>query len=282
MNENEMIKHGDRKEGTQEQRQKAATHGKWNWPTEHGRIPRRDAWNDRRHSKKVAAVRRAIGRRGRDKWEQTTQGKLCLAFYWSFLADKEFLEQHEFAKRSPNGPLVDYDEHKLFEEGLRMVEDQRREREETLRRNLEKATEGGTLPARVPERRRVPGAPDERQEAVPDARPAGRGQGAEAGPGADGRPGQHTTGNHEATGSDYRREAGFQANWAPGVYDPTGGVERDEDEHGGGGGVRDGIAEIAEIARNRRNRESKTPTDRRGGAETEEIGDKTGLTTDQH
>ena len=34
---------------------------------------------------------------------------------------------------------MDYDEHKLFEEGLRMVEDLKREREETARRNLEKA-----------------------------------------------------------------------------------------------------------------------------------------------
>ena len=34
---------------------------------------------------------------------------------------------------------MDYDEHKLFEEGLRMVEELQEEREEKLRRNLEKA-----------------------------------------------------------------------------------------------------------------------------------------------
>jgi hypothetical protein len=76
---------------------------------------------------------------GRKKWEQTTQGKLCLAFYQAFLDYKKFLAEHEYAKRSPNGYLVDYDEHKLFEAGLRMVENHQWQRQETLRRNLEKA-----------------------------------------------------------------------------------------------------------------------------------------------
>ncbi len=76
---------------------------------------------------------------GKDKWEQTEHGKLCLAFYEAFHAYRKYLEEHEFAIRSPHGHKVDYDEHMLFEEGLRMVENLKREREETLRRNLEKA-----------------------------------------------------------------------------------------------------------------------------------------------
>lgn len=89
----------------------------------------------RRFSVGQATYRQEI----REKWEETTHGKLCLAFYEAFQSYRKYLEQHEFAKRTPGGYLVDYDEHKLFEEGLRMVEDHRRERQETLRRSLEKA-----------------------------------------------------------------------------------------------------------------------------------------------
>jgi len=81
----------------------------------------------------------AYRKEGKDKWEQTHQGKLCLAFYEAFHAYRKYLEENKFAIRSPHGHDVDYDEHKLFEEGLRMVESLKREREETLRRNLEKA-----------------------------------------------------------------------------------------------------------------------------------------------
>src|SRR5262245_5982039 len=75
----------------------------------------------------------------RQEWEETEHGQLCLKFYEAFQAYRKFLETHEYAKRVPCGWLVDYDEHKLFEEGLRMVEQHRREQEETRRRNLEKA-----------------------------------------------------------------------------------------------------------------------------------------------
>ena len=76
---------------------------------------------------------------GKDKWAQTHQGKLCLAFYEAFHAYRKYLEENAFARRSPHGHDVDYDEHMLFEEGLRIVEDLQSEREEKLRRNLEKA-----------------------------------------------------------------------------------------------------------------------------------------------
>ncbi|MGC2695225.1 MAG: hypothetical protein WA738_05480 [Candidatus Angelobacter sp.] len=75
----------------------------------------------------------------REKWEQTEHGKLCLAFYAAFQAYKTYFQSHPGARYTPYGWAVDYDEHKLFEAGLRLVADHKREREETARRNLEKA-----------------------------------------------------------------------------------------------------------------------------------------------
>lgn len=82
-----------------------------------------------------AAYRQEI----KDKWLATEQGKLCMAFYEAFQAYKEFLEQHEYARRRPDGAALDFEEHKLFAHGLRLIEDHRLERAEKLRRNLEKA-----------------------------------------------------------------------------------------------------------------------------------------------
>src|SRR5215471_12528420 len=71
----------------------------------------------------------------KDKWLETEQGKLCETFYEAFQAYKRFLEQHEYARRRPDGATLDFEEHKLFAYGLRMIEDHRFERAEKLRRN---------------------------------------------------------------------------------------------------------------------------------------------------
>jgi hypothetical protein len=88
-------------------------------------------------------VKQAIYRKElRKTWEESEHGKLCLAFYEAFQAYKRYFESHESAQWVPRGPRVDcmdYDEHKLFSEGLRIAEAHRREQEETRRRNLEKA-----------------------------------------------------------------------------------------------------------------------------------------------
>jgi hypothetical protein len=97
-------------------------------------------WNNQLYApEEVAELQRRYVQQGKDKWEQTTQGKLCLAFYRAFMEYKKFFEENTFAQRDPLGQTVSYDEHKLFEVGLRMVETHRQEREEVLRRNLEKA-----------------------------------------------------------------------------------------------------------------------------------------------
>jgi len=109
-------------------------------PREKGDPQATHTWNNYWYSEEeVTELRRRYWKEGKDKWEQTTQGKLCLAFYRAFLEYKKFLEENQSARFSPNGPPVDYEEHKLFEHGMRMIEDRERDRNEILRRNLEKA-----------------------------------------------------------------------------------------------------------------------------------------------
>ena len=86
-----------------------------------------------------AARRAAYEKDMKEKWLQTQQGKLCMAFYEAFQEYKTFLEENPNARQRLDGAKVDFDEHKLFEEGLRLVDDHRQERDEKLRRNLEKA-----------------------------------------------------------------------------------------------------------------------------------------------
>src|SRR5882762_4677663 len=79
-----------------------------------------------------------------------------------------------------------------------------------------KGAERSAMRARISEWRAVPGAQSDRQTAVPDARGHGRSESGEAGPGPDGGPRQHSSGNQEIAGSDYRWEAGLKADWSSG------------------------------------------------------------------
>jgi hypothetical protein len=74
-----------------------------------------------------------------EKWLETEQGKLCLTLYQAFLQYKKFLDEHEYARRSPDGQALEFEEHKLFAQGLRAVEYWRAERAASDRRNLELA-----------------------------------------------------------------------------------------------------------------------------------------------
>lgn len=110
-------------------------------PREYGKDPLATCsyMGDWYSEEELAELKRRVWQKGKEDWEKTQHGKLCLAFYDAFHAYKEYLETHPSAHWIPRAAQSDYEEHELFEEGLRMAETQRREREETLRRNLEKA-----------------------------------------------------------------------------------------------------------------------------------------------
>jgi hypothetical protein len=73
------------------------------------------------------------------QWLDTEQGRLCMAFYEAFQAYKRYLEEHAYARWRPDGAALDFDEHRLFEEGLRMLSNHDAERAERDRKNLERA-----------------------------------------------------------------------------------------------------------------------------------------------
>src|SRR6476646_9802262 len=102
--------------------------GKWYRPEDVEQVERQNA-----------ARRAESDRKTRDAWEATPQGKLCLVLYEAFQAYRAYLEQNPHAHKTIWGSEVDFDEHKLFEHGLRVVDEHRREVAEKLRKNLEKA-----------------------------------------------------------------------------------------------------------------------------------------------
>ncbi|HET9839871.1 MAG TPA: hypothetical protein VFR84_16710 [Candidatus Angelobacter sp.] len=76
----------------------------------------------------------------REKWEESEAGQLCIAFYEAFRAYEKYLQEHPSALRKYySGKRVDYEEQKAFEQALKFMEDDRRERAEKDRKNLEKA-----------------------------------------------------------------------------------------------------------------------------------------------
>lgn len=76
----------------------------------------------------------------RQDWEQTGGGQLCLAFYEAFKKYKDYLEIHGGETLRPSGPVsMKYEEHRVFEKCLETLENRKRQYEETLKRNLEKA-----------------------------------------------------------------------------------------------------------------------------------------------
>jgi hypothetical protein len=76
----------------------------------------------------------------RQEWEETDGGQLCLAFYQAFEKYKYYMEIHGGEALRPSGPIhMRYAEHLVFEECLKTLETRKQAREETLRKNLEKA-----------------------------------------------------------------------------------------------------------------------------------------------
>jgi hypothetical protein len=90
---------------------------------------------ERQHAARLAKQQKEM----KAKWLETPEGKLCMTFYEAFQQYKRYLEEHPPARRRADGAEVDFEEHQLFKEGLRLLDDHRKERDEKLQRNLEKA-----------------------------------------------------------------------------------------------------------------------------------------------
>jgi hypothetical protein len=75
----------------------------------------------------------------REEWLASPGGKLCMAFFEAFQAYRTHLAENPQAWNMAKGLDGTFEEHKVFEQSLRLMADYKHERDETLRRNLEKA-----------------------------------------------------------------------------------------------------------------------------------------------
>jgi hypothetical protein len=73
------------------------------------------------------------------QWESSEEGRLCLEFYKAYTAYKEHLRNHSRNWRPGNKTPLEFEEHQVFEEMARAMGEYQKQREETDRRNLEKA-----------------------------------------------------------------------------------------------------------------------------------------------
>ena len=73
------------------------------------------------------------------RWETSEEGKLCLEFYRAYTAYKEHLRAHMRDWREGNETPLEFEEHQVFAEMARTMAEYQKQREETDKRNLEKA-----------------------------------------------------------------------------------------------------------------------------------------------
>jgi len=73
------------------------------------------------------------------QWEASEEGKLCLEFYRAYTAYKEYLRVHMRDWREGNDNALEFEEHQAFQEMARTMAEYQKQREETDKRNLEKA-----------------------------------------------------------------------------------------------------------------------------------------------
>jgi hypothetical protein len=74
-----------------------------------------------------------------ETWLETEQGKLCMAFYQAFQAYRKYLEENAHARVSPDRSPLEFEEHKLFKQGLLLLENHEEQRAERDRKNLARA-----------------------------------------------------------------------------------------------------------------------------------------------
>ena len=89
---------------------------------------------ERQNARRQAAYKKKL----HERWMETEQGKLCKAFYEAFQACRKYLEENAQAQKRPDGSALEFEEHKLFEQGLLMMDNHHEERTER-----DRAGEGG-------------------------------------------------------------------------------------------------------------------------------------------
>ena len=81
-----------------------------------------------------------LKKKQKEEWLASAGGQLCMKFWNAFREYQDFLQENPQARHMAMGWNNEYyDEHKLFEEGLKVMASYADERAETRRKSLEKA-----------------------------------------------------------------------------------------------------------------------------------------------
>jgi len=109
----------------------------WHGPTGDLLVSREEAEELRRRAHLRAA---ALQKQQKEKWLASAGGQLCMKFWNAFREYEDFLQENPEARHMAMGWNDEYyDEHKLFEEGLKVMASYADEQAETRRKSLEKA-----------------------------------------------------------------------------------------------------------------------------------------------
>ncbi|HEY2497835.1 MAG TPA: hypothetical protein VGK24_12270 [Candidatus Angelobacter sp.] len=90
-------------------------------------------------AKPLEQRRREYRERHGAQWENSEQGKLCKEFYRAYTAYKEHIRIYTRDWREGNDTPVEFEEHQAYQEMARAMTEYQKQREETDKRNLEKA-----------------------------------------------------------------------------------------------------------------------------------------------
>ena len=131
--------------------------------------------------------------------------------------------------RRSGAPRCDFNEHKLFEHGLRAMDDHRVERAEKVRKNLEKAQAAARCEHEYLSGVRCK-APRMKDGKLCACINNWRKQNRQSWTLGQWKCGQHPDWNQEAAGSDYRWNTGPSAGGTIGVHAAIGGLECEQDE----------------------------------------------------
>jgi len=90
-------------------------------------------------AKPLEQRRREYRERHEAAWAASEEGRLCQEFYRAYTAYRDYLHQHNRGLRIGNGGELDFTEHQAYQMVAKELGEYQKLREETDRRNLERA-----------------------------------------------------------------------------------------------------------------------------------------------
>src|SRR5438270_7888707 len=90
-------------------------------------------------AKPLEQRRQEYRKKNEKAWAASEEGRLCQEFYRAYTGYRDFLKEHSRGWREGNGNPLDFTEHQAYEALAKALGEYQQEREETDRRNLQRA-----------------------------------------------------------------------------------------------------------------------------------------------